>query len=131
VLTCGRKLNGEVFQFAKYHNSTEIFLHHRCIIKENLLMQPSLVNPGAMGQMEGFTHQASFIYFNEQASIKSLCDELHELLLSYPGISFGVTQAHPHALLIRLLGYKAAQLFDCMKTVAQFIQSPKPVAHAT
>ena len=66
VLTCGRKLNGEVFLFSKYHNVTEIFLNNKLIIKENLLIQPGQINVNAIGQLEGYTHQASLIYLDNQ-----------------------------------------------------------------
>ena len=61
ILTCGRKLNGEIFQYAKYHSITDIYLNDKLIIKENLFMQPALINPVLLGQMEGFTHQGSMI----------------------------------------------------------------------
>src|SRR5664279_4889014 len=44
ILTCGRKLNGEVFLFSKYHSITEVFLQNKLIIKENLLIEPATIN---------------------------------------------------------------------------------------
>ena len=44
ILTCGRKLSGEVFTFSKYHSVTEIFTNGKLVIKENLLLQPALIN---------------------------------------------------------------------------------------
>ena len=118
VLTCGRKLSGEVFLFSKYHSITEIFRNNELIIKENLLMQPSLVDVNAIGQLEGYTHQATLIYLNEKAQIKTLIKEITEFLTTKNEIEFGITAAPKNGIIIRLLGYKAEQLFDCLNTTA-------------
>ncbi len=117
VLTCGRKLSGEVFLFSKYHNVTEIFLNNKLIIKENLLVQPSVVDVTAIGQLEGYTHQATLIYLNEKAAIKTLIKEITEFLSTQNEIAFGITAAPKNGIIIRLLGYKAEQLFNCLKTI--------------
>ena len=121
VLTCGRKLNGEEFRFSKYHNITGIFINDKLVIKENLLMQPSLINPNLMGQLEGFTHQASFICINEKAGCLEIGDAVHEYLSLQKEIEFGVTSPPVNGLIIRILGYKAEQLHDCLKAFNKMI----------
>ena len=69
ILTCGRNLNGEVFSFTKYHNLTEIYLDDKLVIKENIRLEPGSINFEAIGQLEGFTHQASLIYLREDLDI--------------------------------------------------------------
>lgn len=118
ILTCGRKLNGEVFLFSKYHTITEIFMHDKVIIKENLLMQPSLIDVNAIGQLQGFTHQASLIYLNEQADIKKTNETVMEIFSNQKNISIGITAAPINGIVVRLLGQKAEQLFDCLKMIA-------------
>lgn len=112
VLTCGRKLSGEVFLFSKYHSITEIFLNDKLITKENLLVQPRLVDVNIVGQMEGYTHQSTLIYLNEKAPVKDLTAEINGFLSAKKDISFGITAAQMNGLIIRLLGFKAEQLFD-------------------
>jgi urease accessory protein len=123
ILTCGRKLNGEVFAFSKYHNITNIFLNNRLIVKENLLMQPSLVNPNLIGQLEGFTHQASLILYNETIDTAVFGDIVYEHLSLQEGIAFGVSTLAKNGLIVRLLGFKAEQLFDCLKSTAAIFQA--------
>lgn len=123
ILTCGRKLNGEVFAFSKYHNITNIFLNNKLIVKENLLMQPSLLDPNLMGQLEGFTHQASLILYNESIDVTAFCDAIYEHLGLQDGIEFGVSSLQKNGLLVRLLGYKAEQLYDCLKSTAAMFQA--------
>ena len=121
VLTCGRKLSGEVFLFSKYHALTKIFIHNRLVIKENMLIQPAVNDVSALGQWEGFTHQASLIYLHEQAPTKQIANFISTYLSTQPAIAFGITAAPVNGLIIRLLGHKAEQLHDCLKVIAQHI----------
>jgi urease accessory protein len=122
VLTCGRKLNGEVFLFSKYHSITEVFIGGKLVVKENLLMQPATINVNALGQLEGFTHQASFIYLNEQADIKTLTESVSGFLNQQTEIDFGITAAPINGLIVRILGQKAEQLFECLKQIAEKVE---------
>lgn len=130
VLTCGRKLskgllseNGEIFQLSKYHNITEVFINDKLVIKENLLVQPLLINTNSMGQLEGFTHQASFIYLDEKAGCLEISNAIHEYLSLQKEMISGITSAPVNGLLIRLLGYKAEQLHDCLKAIHKIISA--------
>jgi urease accessory protein len=130
VLTCGRKLSGEVFRFSKYHSITEIFKKGKLFIKENLLMQPSLVDVNTIGQLEGFTHQATLIYLNENANTKQLIKIITEFLSTQTEITFGITAAPINGFILRMLGHKAEQLFDCIKTIAEHHLTKKQIEYA-
>jgi urease accessory protein len=121
VLTCGRKLNGEVFRFSSYHTITEVYKEGRLIIKENLLMQPPRIDPKLIGQLEGFTHQASFIYLPAAAVKAESLDAVHDWLAVQPDIIFGVTQAGGNGMVIRILGNGAESLYQCLHTVATLL----------
>ncbi|MES2776366.1 MAG: urease accessory protein UreD [Bacteroidota bacterium] len=125
VLTCGRKLNGEVFLFSKYHSITEVFVKEKLVIKENLLMKPSAIDVNAIGQLEGYTHQASLLYLDEKVKIKLLAPLISELLAQQNDIDFGITAAPKNGLIIRILGQKAGQLHDCLKEIALLCESSK------
>ncbi|MEO5564178.1 MAG: urease accessory protein UreD [Chitinophagaceae bacterium] len=125
VLTCGRKLNGEIFQFSKYHTITEIFLKNKLIIKENLLIQPSLVDPKKMGQLEGFTHQASLICIKGSAVVNECLDEVYDFLSQQTDILFGVTTTAGDGMMIRILGHGAEQLHQHLASVSFLIQQHK------
>lgn len=117
ILTCGRKLNGEIFTFSKYHSLTNVYVNDRLVIKENLLMQPGQIPVHVIGQLEGFTHQASMIFLQENAAVKSLQEEMINLLSEVPGIEFGVSSAPVNGLIIRLLGSGAEQLFGLLQQI--------------
>jgi urease accessory protein len=128
ILTCGRKLNGEVFQYSKYHSITQVFINDKLVIKENLLMQPSVIDPTAIGQLEGFTHQASFIFLDEESDCINMADTINEYLSGQTEIIFGITAAPVNGLIIRILGYKAEQMHDCLKVIAKIAeQSTKTI----
>ena len=118
VVTCGRKLNGEVFRFSKYHTVTEIFLSGKLIVKENLLIAPALTDVNAIGQLEGYTHQASFTCVGNTFPVTPFIDVIHELLIDEKDISLGVSALACNGFIVRLMGYKAEQLYDILKLIA-------------
>jgi urease accessory protein len=127
ILTCGRKQNGEIFQFSKYHNLTEIYLDNKLIIKENLLIKPAIINVNAIGQLEHYTHQASLIYLNETADTRTQRQTINELLSIQSGITYGITETPKNGLLVRILGHKGEQLRNCLIKIADIInQTPVP-----
>lgn len=126
VISCGRKLNNEVFQFRRYHSLTEIFLKEKLVVKENLLLQPGIVKLDAIGQMEGYTHQATLLYLNEKKEMAPLLSVLAEKLEGEDGIAVGVTALPVNGIMVRLLGHKAEQLFQLLQQAAAIICSFKP-----
>lgn len=119
VLTCGRKLNGEVFELTRYQSITEIYLCGRLTIKENLLLQPATFSVDRLGQMEGYTHQASLIYLNHNKAPKGLTETIGTFLSMQHNMTFGITTAPANGVIIRLLGYQAEQLHHCLITIAE------------
>lgn len=118
VLTCGRKLNGEVFRLSRYHSVTEIFLSEKLIVKENLLVAPSLIDVNVLGQLEGYTHQASLTCVGNMLPV-TIIDDIHELLLTEQDISFGISALPGDGFIVRLMGYKAEQLYNVLKLIAE------------
>jgi len=121
ILTCGRKLNGERFLFSFYHTVTEIFLNDKLVVKENLRMAPGSIETGVVGQLEGFTHQASLLYLSPSCLINEKKEAILAYLLTQKDILSGVTTAPVNGLIIRMLGNGAEQLFDCVKKIAGLI----------
>ena len=131
VLTCGRKLNGEVFKFSKYHTLTEIYLNDKLVIKENLMIDPFLINVNAIGQLEGYTHQATLICVNETISIAELVKNIVAYLEDQEEITYGITSAPVNGLIVRLLGQRAEQLYSCLQLISVIIiASCKKMEHA-
>ena len=127
VLTCGRKLNGEVFKFSKYHSVTEVFINNKLVIKENLLINPSIVDVNAIGQLEGYTHQATFIFLKENIPVNDLIKNISNFLSTESEIVFGISAAPVSGFILRLLGQKAEQLHACLKLIAEKFITPKKI----
>jgi urease accessory protein len=133
VMSCGRKLNGEVFKFSSFHSVTEIFFRERLVVKENIVMKPNEVNLRLTGQLEGYTHQASLVFINKAADVDKGKESVLEFLQQQENIQFGASALPVNGMIVRLLGYKAEQLFDLLNNVSvllshQRIKEPSYVA---
>lgn len=125
ILTCGRKLSGESFTFSRYHSLTEIFLDGRLVIKENLLIVPSTINLDAIGQYEGFTHQANLLCLDEGMNLSDSIQQLHDILSKIEDVIFGVSSLPVKGIIVRILGYKAEQLHEILKQVSKLFNCEK------
>jgi len=123
LLTCGRKLNGEQFHFVKYHSLTEVYLNGRLIIRENWLVQPGITPVHDIGQWEGFTHQASLLMLDNRESITAHYETINAFLQQQKDITYGISTLANSGLIVRLLGYKAEQLFNCQHAIARLAGS--------
>ncbi|HEY1164839.1 MAG TPA: urease accessory protein UreD [Chitinophaga sp.] len=126
ILTCGRKLNGEVFKFRLFHNLTELRYKGKLILKDNVMIQPARLNVYEPGEMEGFTHQATLIYADTRQDAPPVADRLLELLAHEEDIAFGVTQSAGPAIVLRILGHGAEQLFNCMRSMETVLWTLSP-----
>ncbi|RAJ80283.1 urease accessory protein [Chitinophaga dinghuensis] len=121
ILTCGRKHSGEVFRYRSFHNITEIFHNGRLLIKDNLLLQPTLVDMAAIGQMEGFTHQATLLHVNTRTGIEEdSVNMLYEMLGEEKEIAIGMSSPSSQVLAVRILGNGGEQLFSCLQRIAAY-----------
>lgn len=123
VLTCGRKLNGEEFVFTKYQNLTEIFLNGKLAVKENLLIVPSGFDIKSIGQLQEFTHQASLIYIDGKATINDLILETNKILSTEKDVCFGISALPINGAVVRMLGHKAEQLYNCLQQLANLFSA--------
>jgi urease accessory protein len=129
ILTCGRKLNGESFLLSKYHSITNVFINNRLAVRENLLMQPGLINVHEIGQLEGYTHQAGMLWLQDAVDVKAVQVQLLNLLAAEKQIEAGVSAASVNGLIIRLLGNGAEELYNCLQRINTLLQTYKAVPH--
>ncbi|MCE7042660.1 urease accessory protein UreD [Dyadobacter sp. CY312] len=118
IVTCGRKLNGEVFMYEKYHAVTEVVYDGKLIIKENICLTPASIALSGIGLLEGFSHQASLMLLNEKFDQSVVVLRATEYLEKQDNIIFGITAAPVSGLLVRILGNRSEQLMDCLKSIA-------------
>ena len=96
-------------------------------------MQPAIIDPAVIGQLQGFTHQASLICLDSRINARELIAQLYALLGDEQNISLGITAAPVNGIILRVLGQKSEQLFEILKRVASAVlqmHSQKSVAYA-
>lgn len=125
VLSCGRKLNGEVFKFSSYHNITEIFYKGKLAVKENLLMKPAEINVKCVGQLEGYTHQASLICISDKINVEEKTEAVINLLQAEKNIESGMSTTPVNGIIVRLLGNNSEQLFNLLKSISGILSEKK------
>lgn len=129
IISCGRKLNGEVFQFSKYHSKTSIYYNNKLIIKENLLLQPALTDLSSMGQLQHYTHQATFIFIDQHVNIAEAKAGLLKSMKEMDQAGIGISSTAGNGIIVRVLGQQAEVLFNCLNKLAQdagvFLSSQK------
>ena len=122
IITCGRKLSGEEFKFTRFQNITNVYLNKKLVVKENVLLEPGKRNIQALGQLEGYTHQSTLLFINDDADMKKIIEECTQILSEIEDIMFGVSMLPVNGLIFRILGYKGEQLFNCNNKIASVIQ---------
>ena len=75
----------------------------------------------APGQMEGYTHQATLIYADTRRGVAPVADHLLEILAPEKDIAYGVSQTAGPALVLRVLGHGAEQLFNCLRKIENLL----------
>jgi urease accessory protein len=130
VLTCGRKGSGEAFAFSKYHSRTTIYMQGRLVVKENLLLQPLVIDVAGIGQWEGYTHQASLLYLQEEIPVPEVIASLLEWLQQQEGLCFGITALPVSGVLVRILGYKGETLHHCLQQLAALLPGGREATHS-
>ena len=122
IVTSGRDLRGESFLFSRFHSITDIYLHNKLVVRENLLMRPGMDDLTGMGQLEGYTHQASLIYLNEEAMIPDFIKQICSCLNAERRIEFGCTRLPVNGLLVRILGRSGEQLHESLKKISFMLE---------
>lgn len=116
IITCGRKLNGEIFRCRKFQNIISIYKEGRLLFRDVTLLQPETVPATVIGQWEEYTHQASLLWYDEQLD---MADTVYDLLSAEAGIAAGVSKTASGALLVRVLGQGGEQLYELFKKIAR------------
>ena len=137
IITCGRKnsefispdreIFGEIFKFTYFQNVTEIFFDDLLILKDKIILEPQVVPVDTVIQLEGYTHQATFIYLNTgNNSVEyELIAEILKIMEYEENISFGVSEMAANGFVLRVLGNGGEQLFNCFQQIQNFLWERK------
>jgi urease accessory protein len=130
IITCGRKLCGEVFRFRRLHSITEVWHRDRLILKDNILLEPALVDVQGIGQAEGYSHQATLVHVNTRSGDVGAAKALAESILdAEDGLACGISQPLPFLLVVRALANGGEPLYDAFQKIeASFWKLNEPAA---
>lgn len=116
IITCGRKLSGEVFKFNHFQSLTEIFIEGKLALKDNILIKPSAIDLSGIGQLEGFTHQATLYHVNLRSRDCNHSVELvNEILKEETDIEYGVSRPLNHVMVVRVLANGGEQILNAFR----------------
>ena len=137
IITCGRKnsefispdreIFGEIFKFTYFQNVTEIYFNDLLILKDKIILEPQVVPVDTVIQLEGYTHQATFIYLNTGNSgvAYELIAEILKIMEYEENISFGISEMAANGFVLRVLGNGGEQLFNCFQQIQNFLWERK------
>ena len=122
ILTCGRKIKNEVFEFTEYQNITKVYKENKLILFENLYLNPKEANPMKFGQFEGYTHQLSLLFLNDSSEVEGIKTKINNYLET-KNCLFGVSETPTNGLIVKILHFKAEELMEWMKTISSIIKN--------
>ncbi|MFR9565202.1 MAG: urease accessory protein UreD [Rikenellaceae bacterium] len=125
VITCGRRLHGEAFEFREFSNSVEVYDEHRLRLKDRVWLSPKALPLTDLGLLEGRTHQATLIYQTtvNGVDIKAVIEAVQTMLSAVEGLEFGISESHYSGFVVRLLGGGGELLFEALSSVQRYLWS--------
>ncbi|MEE8254475.1 MAG: urease accessory protein UreD, partial [Nitrosomonadaceae bacterium] len=125
-ISAGRKIIGEIFRFTYFQNMTEVYFNDQLILKDKIILEPQVVPVNTVIQLEGYTHQATFIYLNTGNSVVyELIAEILKIMGYEKNISFGISEMAANGFVLRVLGNGGEQLFNCFQQVQNLLWDRK------
>ncbi|MBK1810043.1 urease accessory protein UreD [Clostridium sp. YIM B02505] len=109
ILSCGRYMSGERFDFNIYSSKTKLYYDGKLIFFDNTFLEPKKQNLDEIGYYEGYTHQANVYIINDRVD-EEFRDKLIEYLESQEIIIAGASINHEKMITIRVLGNSSDKL---------------------
>lgn len=124
IITCGRKYSGEIFQFRKFRNLTEIYFQNKLILKDNLYMEPEVMQLDSLGMLEHYTHQATWMHIHTGSeNNKTKMNHVRQMLEDEKEIVLGITEPGDWGFVIRILGNEAELIYTLFKKLEHYIEN--------
>ncbi|GGG19648.1 urease accessory protein UreD [Paenibacillus abyssi] len=120
VLSPGRLLRGEKFQYRRYDNRMRVYYEEEMIFAQRQLIEPATQQLDAPGAWEDWSHIGSFYCFSD--AIESVhADTLRAALQALPErlgqpIKYGVSLTYRHGLAVAVAGHTAWQLQELLQS---------------
>ncbi|ODS83465.1 MAG: hypothetical protein ABS46_06345 [Cytophagaceae bacterium SCN 52-12] len=127
IITCGRRRSGEVFEYAHFQNLVEVYNEQgRLLLKDNVMLVPSMMPLPGIGLLEGYTHQGTLIYLAHAGeTVLPLIESLYEQLEPEEDVICGISQTMHPGFVLRMLGGGGEQLYRCFEAAKDLIWNAK------
>lgn len=130
IITCGRKLAGESFEYNHFQNLTEVFFKGKLVLKDNVLLQPQNHPIHQLGMLEGYTHQGTFLYVNTASyAVEKHIEDIFERYHAQADIAFGISKLSVDGFVIRVLAHGAEVLFDLFREIQKELWNEVMLPH--
>ncbi|QAA34346.1 urease accessory protein UreD [Clostridium manihotivorum] len=103
ILSCGRYMSGERFDFSLYSSKTKIYHEGKLMFFDNTFLEPNTQNLDEIGYYEGYTHQANVYIINNRID-ETFRTSLVEYLECQKNILAGLSKNCENMLTVRILG---------------------------
>lgn len=129
IITCGRKLSGELFQYEKFQNLLEVFNENGVLLlKDNVLLEPDKMPMSAIGLLEGYTHQGSFVFMCPgEVNAEELVEQIYARCNEREDLTIGISLLGTPGFLLRALGNSGEILFDLFNEIKEMVLLPQNV----
>ncbi len=123
IITCGRRLHGEVFEFRNFMGRVTIRHQEVLRLKDRVWLSPTKMPLTQLGLLEGSTHQGTLIYQTtcDDEDIELYIEELYEMLSFDHKIKFGISRSHHPGFIIRALGEGGESLLASFQRVQEYM----------
>ena len=88
-----------------------------------MLLEPATMQLQALGQLEGFTHQASLLLLHPSAEMEAIKKQLLQHIQQQTNLDGGISKLSVNGLVVRILANGAEILFDQLQQLATLFQS--------
>ncbi|WP_326984573.1 urease accessory protein UreD [Chryseobacterium sp. MYb264] len=124
IITCGRKHYGEVFKLKRFQNLMEIYHENKLIVKDNVLIQPDLIPINSIGNLEGYTHQGTLIFYSTKSDVEK--DHLIETIVQSAEqfkeeMEVGVSAMEESGFVVRALGHGGEVMYNFFLHVQEIL----------
>lgn len=116
ILSAGRALRGEVFQFERYASQTFLYMDGKPVIVDKMVIDPRETDIRNLQCMRGYVYAAT-IYAYAGACDETLAERLAEECAVYEDGILGVSLVTEKLLVIKILGNHAYAVFEEMHRV--------------
>ena len=120
VLTCGRALRGEKFQYRLYENRVLGRRDGALIYRDCARFVPEQMNLAGLGMYEGFTHLGTLLMLGFPLTAKDSA-ALRRSVCGLAGLEGAMTQLGSQDYLVRMLGHSAQTLTQSAEALADML----------